>query len=187
MAIIYHFANPDIVNIILLIGYIILVIAGIHLKIQKKEVKKPTFFTLSGFLAALWYFVFFFIPAFMFTSPPTIEEIQFTDMYLLVWHELIPGLILIISLGVINIIIGLNNREDYGSYLLISGIIFIISILLDFIVLPIITSIFMTISLLFFLYYSLRIKSIYLAVFCVTFIFSLVFPLIMPDHYIHIF
>ena len=60
MAIIYHFANPDIVNIILLIDYVILLIAGIHLKIQKKEVKKPTFFILSGFLAALWYFIFFF-------------------------------------------------------------------------------------------------------------------------------
>ena len=186
MTIIYHIANPNIVNFFLIIGYIILIFAGIQLRKKEGYINKSSFFILSGFLAAFWYIIFFFIPAFMFTSPPTAEEIQFTEMYVLIWHEIVPGLILIVSLGVINIIIGLNNKENYGIFLIISGIIFIISVFLGFIN-PTIFSIVFGISILFFLYFSININNIYLSLFCVVIIFSLVFPLIMPDHYIHIF
>jgi hypothetical protein len=194
MTITYHFANPDIVNFFLLAAFIILFFAGIHLRKKEEYIKKSKFFIVSGLLASVWYIIFFFIPAFMFTAPPTAAEIQFTDNYMLVWQNLVPGLILILCLGVVNIIIGLNNKEEFGFYLVISGIIFISSILFGFIdffvpsiIISTITTIIMAISILFFLYFSIKTKSIYLTIFCVIFLFSLAFPLIMPVHYIHIF
>ncbi|MFW9781653.1 MAG: hypothetical protein ACFFFB_05140 [Candidatus Heimdallarchaeota archaeon] len=192
MVIIYHLANPDIVNIILIVDFTILIFAGFLLRKKIESVKKSWLFILSGFLAAVWYFIFFFIPAIMFTSLPSAEEIQFLEIYSLIWHKLVPGIILIVSLGVSNIIIGLYNKKNYGNYLIVSGGLSIISILLnsfDFfpLVINTIASIIMAISVVVYLYFAIKIKAIYLCIFCIIFIFSIVFPLIMPDHYIKIF
>ncbi len=185
MTIVYHFANPDIINFFLIGAYLLLILAGIHLRRKNDNIKKSSFFILGGFLAALWYIIFIFIPAFMFTTPPTAEEIQFTDTYLLIWHDLVPAIILIISLGIINIYIGINNKMNYGFYLIMSGVIALISILVNLfngIVVSTIASIIMAISMVFYLYFSIKNKLVYLIVFCAIILFSLAFPLIMPIH-----
>ncbi|MFW9900733.1 MAG: hypothetical protein ACFFDY_05530 [Candidatus Thorarchaeota archaeon] len=190
MVIIYHFANPDIINFFLIVAYLILILAGVQLRKQDDNIKKSSFFILSGFLATFWYIIFIFIPAFMFTTPPTVDEIQFGEIYIFIWHKLVPGLILIICLGIINIFIGLNNKMNYGYYLTLSGVISIISILtnlFDGLVFSTSASILMAISMFFYLYFSIKIRVAYLIVFCGIFLFSLAFPLIMPDHWIHIF
>ncbi|MFW9949253.1 MAG: hypothetical protein ACFFKA_03890, partial [Candidatus Thorarchaeota archaeon] len=127
MVIVYHFANPDIEKIILLGAFIILIIGGIQLKIKRDYIKFSILFILSGLITTLWYTIFFFIPAFMFTTPPTPTEIQFADNYIFIWHNLVPNIILISSFGIINIIIGQFNRNTYGLYLMTSGIVFCIS------------------------------------------------------------
>lgn len=190
MTFIYHFANPDIVKIILLIDFIVLIFGGLHLRIKRGDIKWSSLFILGGLLSATWYIIFFFIPAIMFTTPPTPLELQFINDYIFIWHKLVPGLVLLISLGVDNIVIGLMNKENYGVFLIISGVLLSISIVLTFfdsMILSLITSIIMGISLIFFLYFSIKIKVPFLVIFCIIYLFSMVFPLIMPDHYIILF
>jgi len=190
MAIVYHFANPDIITMILLGASIFLLIGGIRLKMKRKDIKLSVLFIFSGLITTLWYIIFFFIPAFMFTTVPTAAEVQFGNDYLFVWHKLVPGIILIYSLSINNFIVGMINRKSYGIYLILSGIISFVSILLNIIYpsLPsFVISIIMGISLLLFLYFSIRVKTTFLILFCAVYLFSIVFPLLMPDHYINLF
>ncbi|MFW9968652.1 MAG: hypothetical protein ACFFDF_00530 [Candidatus Odinarchaeota archaeon] len=196
MVIIYHFANPDIVNIIRLIAFILLVYAGYNLRKKNEDIKSPNLFLVSGFVGIVWYIVFFFIPAYMFTTLPTPAEIQFTNIYSFVLHSLVPTLILIAILGIIIIIIGVKNKENYGLWLLVSGILFITYISLDLVpaisdLIDLILSITIFIGIVLssgaFLYFSIKFKSYYLIIFNVLFLLSLVFPAIGVNLYIPIY
>lgn len=196
MVIIYHFANPDIVNIIRLIAFIFLLYAGYYLRKKSKDFKSPILFLVSGIVGIVWYIVFIFIPAYMFTTPPTPAEIQFTNIYSFVLHSLVPTLILIAILGINIIIIGVKNKENYGLWLLISGILFIIFFPLDLVpaisdlidlILSITVSIGMVLSSGFFLYFSIKFKYHYLIIFNVLFILSIVLPAIGVNLYIPIY
>jgi hypothetical protein len=184
MAIVYHFANPDILNIIRLVAFIFLTYAGFNIKKRNEDFKSPILFLIGGFIGVIWYIAFFLIPAFMFTTPPTAAEIQFGDTYIFVLHYLVPSLILMGIIGFINIILGLKNKANYGLWLLISGILFIISILLDLfpsisnlidLILSIIVFIGFALSSSFYLYFSIKFKNRYLITFSVLFIFSVIF------------
>jgi hypothetical protein len=83
---------------------------------------------ISGIIGTIWFIISFLIPAYMFTTPPTPAEIQYTYIYSLVWHNLVPSIILIGIFGVISIILGLKNLENYGLWILFSGIFFITSL-----------------------------------------------------------
>ncbi|MFW9820127.1 MAG: hypothetical protein ACFFE5_11010 [Candidatus Thorarchaeota archaeon] len=196
MAIIYHFANPDIVNLIWLFAFIILTVAGYNLKRRNEGIKNTNLFLISGIIGTAWFIIIFLIPAYMFTTPPTPTEIQFTYLYSLVWHSLVPSLILIVILGIINIILGLGNKENYGLWLLLSGILFIVFTLLDLIptisplsdiILGIIISMGMVLSSCFYLYFSLKLKNTYLIVFSVLFLISIISIAIGLNLYIPIF
>ncbi len=174
MAIIYHFSNPSILNMVHLVAFIILTIAGFNIKKRNEVIKKPSLFLISGIIGIIWFVISFLIPAYMFTSPPTPAEIQYTYLYSLVWHNLTPSIILTVIFGIISIILGLKNRENEGVWLMLSGILFITFMLLDlFSLLWIIIFIGMLISLCFYLYFSIRFKNPYLIIFSILSMISL--------------
>ncbi len=177
MAIIYHFANPNIINIIHLSAFMILTIAGYNLKKRNEVIKKPNLFLISGIIGTIWFIISFLIPAYMFTAPPTPAEIQFAYNYSLVWHNIVPSLILVGIFGIISIILGLKNRENDGLWLLLSGILFITSMFLDLFSFPgIIIFIGMMISSCFYLYFSIKLKNPYLIAFSILSMISLTLP-----------
>ncbi len=196
MAIIYHFANLDIINFILLFAFIIFTIAGYNFKKRNEEFKNTNLFLISGIIGTIWFIISFLVPAYMFTTPPTPAELQFAYLYSLVWHSLVPSFILIGIFGVINIILGLRNKKNYGLWLLLSGILFIVCTLLDLIptisplfdiLLEVVISIGMVLSSCFYLYFSLKLKSTYLLVFSILFLFSVISIAIRLNLYIQIY
>ncbi|MFX0023876.1 MAG: hypothetical protein ACFE9S_16235 [Candidatus Hermodarchaeota archaeon] len=188
MAIIYHFANPDIINIIHLSAFIILIIAGFNIKKKNEAIEKPNLFLISGIIGTIWFVISFLIPAYMFTAPPTPAEIQYTYIYSLIWHNLVPSIILVVIFGIISIILGLKNLEYYGLWIVLSGIFFITSMLLDlFSILAIIIFIGLMISSCFYLYFCIRLKNPYLIIFSVLSMISLTLPAIGVMLYIPIF
>jgi len=192
MTIVYHFANPDMITFIHLTAFIILTVAGYQLKKRNQVFEIPFLFFISGIIGMIWFIVSFLIPAYMFTTPPTDAELQFTNLYSFFWHNLVPSLILIVIFGITNIILGLKNRENYGIWILVSGIFYITFMFLDILlnsnlIFEIIIFIGMLMSSLFFLYFSIRFKNSYLIIFSVIFLFSLILPAIGLNLYIPIY
>jgi hypothetical protein len=165
------------INIIQLSAFIILIIAGFNIKKRNEAINKPSLFLISGIIGTIWFVVSFLIPAYMFTAPPTPAELQYTYIYSLVWHSLVPSIILIGIFGIISIILGLKNRENEGLWLMLSGILFITFMLLDlFSLLWIIIFMGMLISSCFYLYFSIRLKNPYLIIFSILSMISLTLP-----------
>lgn len=188
MVIIYHFENPNIINIILLGAFIVLIIAGYNFKKKMDQFNNSKLLLISGIIGTIWFIISFLIPAYMFTTPPTPAEIQYTYIYSLVWHNLVPSIILIGIFGIISIILGLKNLENYGLWIVLSGIFFITSMLLDlFSILSIIIFIGMMIASCSYLYFSIRLKNPYLIAFSVLSMVSLTLPAIGVILYIPIY
>ncbi|MFX1241275.1 MAG: hypothetical protein ACFFA7_08520 [Promethearchaeota archaeon] len=188
MVIIYHFANPNISNIILLVAFIVLIIAGYNFKKKMDQFNNSKLFLICGIIGTIWFIISFLIPAYMFTTPPTPAEIQYTYIYSLIWHNLVPSIILIGIFGIISIILGLKNLENHGLWIVLSGTFFITSMLLDlFSILAIIIFIGMMIASCFYLYFSIRLKNPYLIAFSVLSMISLTLPAIGVILYIPIY
>ncbi len=176
MAISFHFRVPGISEILTLISFISLLIGSLLLKKENKH-KATYLFLMGSSFEVLWQVINFFIPGIILPMIPSPEDIEFVGTYALIFTGIIPGTVLILSVGILPLLFALKNKKsDYIHSLEIGAIILIISVLIGMILgnslLNIISMILLAISMFYFSLYGYYLKNWALIIFSVLFFIS---------------
>lgn len=179
----FHFREPFIPDVILLISFILFLIGSIFIK-KDNVVKRANLLIIGSLIAILWYVTDFFIPGIYLPVTPTPEDLEFTRIYGIIFTGLIPDFILIMSLGIMPLAVFFTNRSSKSIFVLALGaIIQILSIVVGFdLYNPLISVFFLTttaISMACFFYYGCRIKNILLILFALSFFIGRLLYLLM--------
>ncbi|MFX1499115.1 MAG: hypothetical protein ACFFBH_16485 [Promethearchaeota archaeon] len=184
MTVDFHFREPYIPNIIILISLILLLISFVFVK-KDDKLKGAKLLIMGSIVAILWYFIDFFIPGILLPAIPTPEDLEFTRVYGIILIDLIPDLVLILSLGILPLVVFFMNRSSNSiSFLALGAIIQIISIVVGIDQYNLLISVFSltttAISMAFFAYYGYIIKNFFLVLFALSFFIArLLFLLII--------
>ncbi|MFX0148850.1 MAG: hypothetical protein ACFE8E_14015 [Candidatus Hodarchaeota archaeon] len=163
-----------ILSSLLISGYFFIVIAGVINLKREEKLKSSIFFTIIGAVEILYEFLKWrlYNSIIVIFSEPNLLIVQLN--YAILW--IIPYIISILTFGVLTIILAKRNKENSGKRLLLSGIFWIIptSILLVINIygffpvaqpvavifgnISIFVTLFMVVSRIFLLLYSVRIK-----------------------------
>jgi hypothetical protein len=173
MIINFHFREPYLPNIIILISLILLLISFILIK-KSGKVQGANLLIMGASIAILWYIIDFFIPGIILPAIPTPEELEFTQIYGIILNGLISDLVLILSLGIIPLIIFFMNRSSKAiSFFALGAIIQIFSISIGIdqynLLMSAISLAVTAISMVLFAYYGYRIKNFFLILFALSF------------------
>ena len=180
----FHFRDPFIPNIIILISLILLQFGNIIIK-KNHKLKGASLLIIGSSIAILWYIIDFFIPGILLPMVPTPEDLEFTRIYGFFFAGLIQDVVLILSLGILPLAVFFLNRSSNSIYSLALGaFIIIISIVLGYDLFNLLLlTIFLTtaaISMAFFAYYGYKIKNLFLILFALSFIIAhLLLPLML--------
>ena len=184
MTVDFHFREPYIPNIIILISLILLLISFLLIK-KDDKLKGASLLIMGSIVAILWYFIDFFIPGIILPAIPTPEDLEFTRVYGIILTGLIPDLVLILSLGILPLVVFFMNRSSNSiSFLAIGAIIQIISIVVGIDQYNLLIAAFSltttAISMAFFAYYGYKIKNFFFVLFALLFFIArLLFLLII--------
>jgi len=184
MTVDFHFREPYIPNIIILISLILLLISFVFAK-KDDKLKGAKLLIMGSIVAILWYFIDFFIPGILLPAIPTPEDLEFTRIYGIILIGIIPDLVLILSLGILPLVVFFMNRSSNSiSFLALGAIIQIISIVVGIDQYNLLISAFSltttAISMAFFAYYGYMIKNFFLVLFAFSFFIArLLFLLII--------
>jgi len=176
MVVSFHFRDPGLSEILTLIAFISLLIGSILIK--KRNKRKATYLLLIGsLLLVIWQLIDFFIPGIILPLIPTTEDIEFVQTYGLIFTGIIPGAILILSIGILPLLFSLKNKKlDVNHFLEIGSIFLIISVIirinLDNSMLNVISMIILAISMISFALYGYSLKNWALIIFSVLFFIS---------------
>ncbi|MCJ7651859.1 MAG: hypothetical protein MUP85_24935, partial [Candidatus Lokiarchaeota archaeon] len=77
MTVSFHFREPFIPDIIVLISFILFLVGGILMK-KENKIKRVNLLIIGNAIAILWYCIDFFIPGILLPMVPTPEDIEFT-------------------------------------------------------------------------------------------------------------
>ncbi|MFX1455657.1 MAG: hypothetical protein ACFFDB_09815 [Promethearchaeota archaeon] len=98
----FHFREPFIPNIIILISLILFLVGNLYTR-RDDSLKRANLLVIGSAIAILWYIIDLFIPGILLPLTPTPEDIEFTRIYGLILAGLIPDAVLILSLGIMPI------------------------------------------------------------------------------------
>jgi len=161
MTVSFYFQNPSFSDILSLSAFI-LYLMGVILLRKKEDVKFSMLLVIGSIITISWYIANFFIPRAILLANPNVQEVQFVKSYAYIIDELIPHLVLIFSIGILPIIVGINNRDNFGTLLALGGVIFIASLItvpgLNNLTIAIISLIILRISMTFFAFYGYKLK-----------------------------
>ena len=183
MVVSFHFREPFIPDIIVLISFILFLVGGIFIK-KDDVVKRANLLIIGSALAILWYIIDFFIPGILLPMVPTPEDLEFTRIYGTIFAGLIPDFVLILSLGILPLVVFFMNRSsNYIFFLTLGAITQIISILLGIsrynLLLSTFSLIITAISMACFAYYGYQIKNYLLILFALSFFIARLLFLLM--------
>jgi len=131
MTVTFHFREPFIPDIIVLISFILFLVSSILVK-KDDKVKRANILILGGIIAILWFFIDFFIPGILLPMVPTPEDLEFVQIYGTIFTGVIPDLVLILSFGILPLMVVFMNRSSNLIFILALGAtIQIISILVS--------------------------------------------------------
>jgi hypothetical protein len=183
MAINFHLREPFLPDIITLISFIFFLIASILLK-KEKKLKVVNLLIVGSLIAIMWYIIDFFVPGIILPTSPTLEDLEFTRLFGIIFNGLIPDSVLILSLGIFPLLFFIKNKTTNSILFLgFSGIIQTISVIIGINpgtgLLSLISLTTTAISMGLLAYYSYNIKQLILIVFCVSFFISRLLLLLM--------
>ncbi|MFW9897230.1 MAG: hypothetical protein ACFFD7_15615 [Candidatus Thorarchaeota archaeon] len=169
----FHFREPFIPNIIILISLILFLVGSLYVK-KDDSLKRANLLVIGSAIAILWYIVDFFIPGILLPLTPTPEDIEFTRIYGMIFAGLIPASVLILSLGIMPIAVYFMNRTAKSVIVLALGaVIQIVSVVIGFgqygSMLSVFSLILTAISIAFFTYYGYQVKNLLFIVFAISF------------------
>lgn len=111
-------------------AYIFLVIEGFSLEKAERKFNGFRELKIIAIIILIWFSIKIFVP-FIETTNPTIFESSFVAIYTTTMYLFIHSGIFQLLLGILFVIFGHKNRENYGFLILIGGIIYLISIIFN--------------------------------------------------------
>ncbi len=120
MSVSFHFREPFIPDIIVLISFILFLVSSILVK-KDNKVKRANLLIIGGIIAILWYLIDFFIPGILLPMVPTPEDLEFTQIYRTIFTGVIPDLVLILSLGILPLLVFFMNRSSNSIFFVTLG------------------------------------------------------------------
>ena len=120
MTVSFHFREPFIPDIIVLISFILFLVSSILVK-KDDKVKRANLLIIGATLAILWYLIDFFIPGILLPMVPTPEDLKFVQIYGTIFTGVIPDLVLILSLRLLPLIVFFMNRSSNSIFILALG------------------------------------------------------------------
>ena len=183
MTVSFHFREPFIPDVIVLISFIIFLVGGIFVK-KDSELKRASLLIMGSIIAILWYLIDFFIPGIYLPLVPSPEDLEFTRIYGAIFTGYIPDIVLILSLGILPLVVFFSNRSSKSIFILALGaIIQIVSILISIDpndpLLSVLSLTLTAISMACYVYYSYQIKNLLLILFAASFFVGRLLYLLM--------
>jgi len=114
--------NEAIISFLGVVGYLIIVIVGVlHLRAEGK-IKSSKLLILVGGFEIIYGFILYqlFMLVIVYGAPIHYD-------YVVIIVEIIPNIISLLTFGVLILILGMRNKENFGKQLQFSGIFWIIS------------------------------------------------------------